>query len=103
MCVHTAERYAGLAGLCGALLFFCGDMLFYGHLGSGREFSLGLRSTVAEESIGRLFLGGLIGPLAACLCLIGFWHVYRNLRRTSAMGTLTISALCFFIVSGGAV
>src|SRR5579859_4811589 len=74
------RRIAGLCGLAGALLFFVGDMLFYGHLGSGANFSAGLLNTVTHASDARLFAGGLVGPLAACLCIIGFWHVYLNTR-----------------------
>jgi len=36
-----AGRWAGVAGLAGALLFFTGDMLFYGHLGPGSTFTSG--------------------------------------------------------------
>jgi hypothetical protein len=31
-------RMAGFIGLLGALLMFSGDMLLYGHFGSGAEF-----------------------------------------------------------------
>jgi hypothetical protein len=40
------SRLAGIAGLCGALLFFAGDMLFYGHLGSGAGFHEGMTVVV---------------------------------------------------------
>jgi uncharacterized protein DUF6796 len=74
------RRWAGVAGLCGALLFFVGDMLFYGHWGSGAGFHEGMIQTVRNASLGRLFAGGLVGPLVACLCIVGFWHVYSNVR-----------------------
>jgi hypothetical protein len=34
---NLIRRLAGLSGLAGALLFFAGDMLFYGHFGSGEQ------------------------------------------------------------------
>src|SRR6516164_3352299 len=45
------RRFAGVAGLCGALLFFAGDMLFYGHVGSGAGFHQGLLATVTNASL----------------------------------------------------
>src|SRR4249920_3766377 len=77
------RRLAGLSGFVGALLFFAGDMLFYGHLGSGSNFAQGMLAAVQQASIARLFAGGLVGPLAACLCIVGFWHVYLNVRPTN--------------------
>lgn len=74
------RHWAGVTGLCGALLFFAGDMLSYGHWGSGAEFHERMIQTVQNASLGRLFAGGLVGPLAACLCMVGFWHVYLNVR-----------------------
>ena len=74
------RRLAGIAGLSGALLFFAGDMLFYGHFGSGANFRQGMLDTVRRASEARLYAGGLVGPVAACLCILGFWHVYRNVN-----------------------
>jgi hypothetical protein len=66
------RRWAGVAGCEGALLFFVGDMLFYGHWGSGAGFHEGMIETVRNASLGRLFAGRLVGPFAACLCIEGF-------------------------------
>jgi hypothetical protein len=79
------RRIAGAAGVSGALLFFAGDMLFYGHLGLGAGFHDGMLATVRNASLARLFAGGLVGPVAACLCIIGFWHVYLNVRPSAAL------------------
>src|SRR5262245_30583011 len=79
------RRWAGVAGLAGALLFFTGDMLFYGHWGSGAAFHEGMVQTVRLASLPRLYVGGLIGPFAACLCILGFWHVYRNVQPSRAL------------------
>lgn len=75
---NMVRRLAGLSGVAGALLFFVGDMLFYGHFGSGEAFPELMRATVMSESPNRLVAGGLVGPVAACLCIVGFWHVYLN-------------------------
>ena len=98
------RRLAGIAGLCGALLFFAGDMLFYGHWGSGAGFHQGLISTVTNASLPRLFAGGLVGPVAACLCIVGFWHVYLNVRPAQArLGQVMLVAFVVLMVFGSAV
>jgi hypothetical protein len=93
---------AGLCGLAGALLFFAGDMLFYGHLGAGNMFASGALTTVQRSSTERLFAGGLVGPIAACLCIVGFWHVYRNVRPDT-LGRLMFAAFFVMMVVGSAV
>ncbi len=98
------RRCAGISGLGGALLFFAGDMLFYGHVGPGSTFAEGMRSTVMQASTTRLFAGGLVAPAAACLCIVGFWHVYLNVRPASlVLGRIMLG--CFFVlmVAGSAV
>lgn len=98
------RRVAGVAGLCGALLFFVGDMLFYGHLGTGAGFRAGMLATVRNASTGRLFAGGLVGPVAACLCIVGFWHVYRNVRPSQArIGRVMLVAFTVLMVFGSAI
>ncbi|MBI3850165.1 MAG: hypothetical protein HY298_07735 [Verrucomicrobia bacterium] len=42
----------------------------------------------------RLFMGGLLGPIAGCLCLLGFWHVRQNLvDRSPFLGRVVFFAL----------
>ena len=77
------RRLAGVSGIAGALLFFAGDMVFYGHFGPGAQFAEGMLSTVMRASPERLFAGGLVGPIAACLCIAGFWHVHLNIRPSN--------------------
>jgi len=102
--VDRNRRIAGLCGLAGALLFFVGDMLFYGHLGSGANFSAGLLNTVVHASDARLFAGGLVGPLAACLCIIGFWHVYLNTRSCHRLlACLVLVSFSVLMVAGSAI
>lgn len=98
------RRVAGLCGLFGALLFFAGDMFFYGYFGPGAGFADGMRATVTQASDQRLFAGGLIGPVAACLCIVGFWHVYLNVRPASAtLGRIMLVAFFLLMVGGSAV
>ena len=44
------RRLAGLSGLAGALLFFAGDMLFYGYFGPGASFAQGMVTIVTHAS-----------------------------------------------------
>jgi hypothetical protein len=88
----------------GALLFFVGDMLFYGYVGPGSGFADGMRATVAQASTRRLFAGGLVGPIAACLCIVGFWHVYLNVRPSSELfGRVMFAVFVILMVGGSAV
>ncbi len=99
-----AGRWAGVAGLAGALLFFTGDMLFYGHLGPGSTFASGALATVQSSSDARLFAGGLVGPIAACLCIVGFWQVSRNVKpHAKTLGRLMFAAFFVMMVAGSAV
>ncbi len=101
---NQIRRLAGLSGLAGALLFFAGDMLFYGHFGPGANFAEGMLATVMRASPERLFAGGLVGPLAAGLCMVGFWHVYLNMRPSNALLSRLIFMLFLaLMVAGSAV
>ena len=79
-------------------------MLFYGHLGSGANFTEGMIATVTRASQVRLFAGGLLGPLAACLGIVGFWHVYLNIRPSHVlMARLVLILFSVLMVAGSAV
>ena len=59
---------------------------------------------VQQASRTRLFVGGLVGPVAACLCPIGCWHVRENMiGRSRVLGRLVFLALASTMVIGGAV
>src|SRR5258708_35738933 len=60
-------------------------MLFCGHFGPGANFAEGMLATVMRASPERLFAGGLVGPLAAGLCMVGFWHGYLTMRPSNAL------------------
>jgi len=98
------RRLAGLSGLAGALLFFAGDMLFYEHFGPGAAFAKGMLATVLRASPERLFAGGLVGPIAACMCIVGFWHVYVNIRPSNLLlARLMFVLFSVLMVAGSAV
>jgi hypothetical protein len=55
-------RFAGICGVLGAMLFFAGDMLFYGFFGSAAEVCRKYFPCHIAQ-IGRcLMVGGLVGP-----------------------------------------
>ena len=98
-------------GLAGALLMFAGDMLLYY---TPEDFACGPKSS-AEERInaiidvmkelpaGRVMTGGMIGPIAAFLYCIGFYHIVLMTNEqtyTLAMAAFLLS--CFGIIIGGA-
>lgn len=98
-------------GLAGALLMFAGDMLLYY---TPEDFACGPKSS-AEERInaiidvmkelpaGRVMAGGMIGPIAAFLYCIGFYHIVLMTNEqtyTLAMAAFLLS--CFGIIIGGA-
>jgi hypothetical protein len=101
--LESLHRWAGLVGLAGALLFFAGDMLFYGYFGDGASFHQGMIETVQRDSVQRLVAGGLVGPIAALLCMVGFWHVRANVvTRSPRLGQLMFFAFIALMVVGSA-
>ncbi|MDP9120158.1 MAG: hypothetical protein M3O15_02135 [Acidobacteriota bacterium] len=103
MTVEFRHRLAGLVGLAGALLFFAGDMLFYGYFGGGATFHQGMIETVQRASVERLFAGGLVGPVAALLCMVGFLHVRDNVVPWSAiLGQVVFFGFIALMVVGSA-
>lgn len=90
---ETRETWAVWAGVLGGLLFFAGDMLFYGHFGAGADFARGELATVRAASPERLMIGGLVGPPAAVLCAVGFWGVARRIEPPSSRLRPLVTAL----------
>ncbi|MBQ3663022.1 MAG: hypothetical protein II914_02695 [Clostridia bacterium] len=98
-------------GLAGALLMFAGDMLLYYTL---EDFACDPKSS-AKEKINaiidvmkglpaeRVMAGGMIGPSAAFLYCVGFYHIVLmtcEQAHTLAMAAFLLS--CFGIITGGA-
>jgi len=79
-------------------------MLFYGHFGSGADFHAGLLNTVSHASDTRLYVGGLVGPVAACLCIIGFWQVSQNiLPHKGFLARFTLVLFSTLMIFGSAI
>ena len=98
-------------GFAGALLMFAGDMLLYY---TPEDFSYSAKSS-PEEKINaiidvmkvlparRVMAGGMIGPVAAFLYCVGFYHIVlmtNEQSHTLAMVAFLFS--CFGIITGGA-
>ncbi len=43
----------------------------------------------------------LVGPLAACLCIVGFWHVYLNIRPSHVLLARLVLILFSILMVGG--
>jgi hypothetical protein len=98
-------------GLAGALLMFAGDMLLYY---TPEDFACGPKSSAGERinaiidvmkelPAGRVMAGGMIGPIAAFLYCVGFYHIVLMTNEqtyTLAMAAFLLS--CFGIIIGGA-
>ena len=94
-------------GLAGALLMFAGDMLLYY---TPEDFSYSAKSS-SEEKINaiidvmkrlpakRVMAGGMIGPVAAFLYCVGFYHIV--LMTNDQSHALAIAAF-LLIIAGGA-
>jgi len=96
-------RLTGLAGVAGALLMFSGDMFLYGGFYGGAEFREISRRIMSEIPLLRLMIGGAIGPVAAMLYTIGFWHVYLALKEGGKkIAKIVFSGFVSMIIIGGA-
>lgn len=90
------------AGLVGALLMFTGDMLLYGHFGSGAEFINRYKTVIISASTFRLYVAGAVGPVAAIFYLIGAYHLYLRLQPARALPRI-VTSLAFaalFVIAG---
>lgn len=100
-----------LVGLAGALLMFVGDMLLYY---TPKDFSYGLKSSTEERinaiidvmkslPAGRVMAGGMIGPVAAFLYCVGFYHIVLITDEQAHLLAIAAFLLsCFGIITGGA-
>ena len=98
-------------GFAGALLMFAGDMLLYY---TPKDFSYGPKSSTEKRlnaiidvmkslPARRVMVGGMIGPVAAYLYCVGFYHIVLmtdEQAHTLAMAAVLLS--CFGIITGGA-
>jgi hypothetical protein len=90
------------AGLIGALLMFTGDMLLYGHFGSGAEFIGRYKTVITEASSLRLYVAGALGPVAAIFYLIGVSHLYLRLQPSRVLLRIftSLAFAAMFVIAG---
>ncbi|MFH1144961.1 MAG: DUF6796 family protein [Candidatus Eisenbacteria bacterium] len=97
------KNAAGLLGLLGAVILCAGDMLLYGHFGSGFTFEKGARIVALQAPLLRIYLGGLLGPICAALYIVGFWHVHQNVSpRAPRPARLIAAGFSLGMIIGGA-
>ena len=94
-----------IVGLVGAILMFAGDMVLY----YNKEDYVGattLEPIVAimkKESRRRLYIGGLLGPVAAFFYCVGYYHLVLMVKEEfQILGWICFFINCFAIICGGA-
>ena len=92
-------------GLIGAVLMFCGDMTLYFDKNDYKQ--TGTLEPIIEIMKAlpkrRVMLGGLIGPVAAFLYYIGFYHIVLITDESAYILSYAAFLLnCFGIIAGGA-
>lgn len=96
-------RLTGYAGITGSLLMYIGDMLLYFTTQPIPDREKDLLLSMGTVPLERLVAGGIIGPLAAVLYIIGFYHLFLRVkkeRRKTACWML--ASLSVSIIVGGA-
>ncbi|MBQ0064568.1 MAG: hypothetical protein KBT48_02310 [Firmicutes bacterium] len=95
-----------IIGLLGAILMFCGDMLFY-YTPQDVDRTKNVIDAVIEVMKDlpkkRVEVGGLIGPVAAFLYCIGFYHIIEITNEAwKICAFVAFFSLCLGIIAGGA-
>lgn len=96
-------RLTGYVGVAGSLLMYIGDMLLYFTTQPIPDLEKDLLPSMGTVPLERLIAGGIIGPLAAVLYIIGFYHLFlrvKKARRKTACWML--ASLSVSIIVGGA-
>ncbi|MCH5194193.1 MAG: hypothetical protein J1F11_09545 [Oscillospiraceae bacterium] len=94
-----------LSGLITGLLMFSGDMLLYydkkDYVSDGKFDSvIDIMKNLSDK---RLYAGGLIGPIAAFLYCIGYYHIVLIADdKISALAMTALLLSCMGIIIGGA-
>ena len=91
-------------GLAGAFLMFCGDMILY--YSKDDYINDGTLNPVIEimkqVSTGRLYAGGILGPLTAFLYCIGYYHLVLFAKDGyETFGRTLFLINCLGIICGG--
>ena len=99
-----------IVGLIGAMLMFCGDMTLYYtpedfdyKAGSDQNKMQAVIDVMKKLPVKRVAAGGLIGPIAAFLYCIGFYHIVVIANESCRVFAMTAFLfLCLGIIAGGA-
>ena len=94
-----------LIGLSGAILMFIGDMvLYYSKNDYVADGTLNpIIDIMKTESRTRLYIGGIIGPVAAFLYCIGYYHLVLVMNEQyQILGRVCFLINCLGIICGGA-
>lgn len=99
-----------IVGLIGAILMFLGDMTLY-YTPKDFDYEPGKNQNIMQAIIDvmknlpakRVTIGGMIGPIAAFLYCIGFYHIVVITNGAwKTIAYVAFFALCLGIISGGA-
>lgn len=93
-----------LIGLLGAILMFVGDMVLY--YSKDDYVSDGTLNPIIEimkkESRTRLYIGGMIGPIAAFVYCVGYYHLVLAMQEQyKILGWCCFFINCLGIICGG--
>lgn len=94
-----------IVGLLGAFFMFLGDMvLYYDRNDYKNDGSLdGIVSIMKKVKNGRLYVGGVLGPITAFLYFIGFYHIVLiSNENTQMIGWILFLINSLGIFLGGA-
>lgn len=89
----------GLGGL-GGVLWYVGDLLFYGYFGSGAVSGPAMTDAIVGMPSKFLEISGLLGPLGAMCCLAGVVGLYRAARPGRLAGGICLLLALLFVFWG---
>lgn len=96
-----------IVGIMGALLMYVGDMLLYGTKAkfppSIEDDFAKIKFLLQQSSSRRIFVGGIIGPLAATFYIFGFLHIPAlSLPQYHILAWILFDLFALSYVFGGA-
>lgn len=90
-------------GILASLIMFTGDMLLYFTTQEFVDYENELLASMGKIPFWRLTTGGLLGPLAAFLYIIGFYHITYAFKKPKGTISMTVFAiLSLSVFFGGA-
>ncbi|WP_295126005.1 DUF6796 family protein [Ruminococcus sp.] len=98
-------KTAMVLGLAGALMMLCGDMaLYYSPDDYGNDGTLEpIINIMKKLGRRRLYIGGLLGPFAAFVYCLGYYHIpLMTDEKHLLLGQVCFLVNCLGIIGGGA-